>query len=144
MNTIVRLSMLILMQADLKKAVEFYQQLGAKLLFHLRDQWAEFDLQGVKLGLCPTSAPVIERRVGAVFEVADVRAFYQEYAPLGCFINEPTEALHGIMVSIKDPGGNVIDIYQPTPERVRAFAQRVGQEKCCGKSAAKTCCRTQN
>lgn len=141
MQKVSKVAMIILMQQDIAKAVEFYQNLGLKLLFHLRDKWAEFDLGGVKIGLCPTAAPVIERRAGAVFEVADVQAFYEEHKDSGMFLAAPTQALHGVMVSFKDPGGNIIDLYQPTPERVKELVKRVADERCCQDTQSDGCCR---
>src|SRR5437868_12163577 len=119
MQTVSKIGMIILMQQDIAKAVDFYQALGLKLLFHLRDKWAEFELGGVKIGLCPTSAPAIDRRIGVVFEVVDFTTFYANHKESGIFLGEPTQALHGTMISFKDPGGNILDLYQPTPERVK-------------------------
>ncbi|MBS1986847.1 VOC family protein [Candidatus Dependentiae bacterium] len=131
MQTVSNVAMIILMQQDIAKGVAFYQKLGLKLLFHLRDKWAELDLGGVKIGLCPTSVDPIDRRIGVVFAVEDLQAFYQEHKDSGMFMNEPTEALHGIMVSFKDPGGNILDLYQPTPQRVKDLVKRVADEGCC-------------
>lgn len=144
MQKVSNVSMIILMQQDIAQAVTFYQHLGLRLVFHLRDKWAEFDLSGVKIGLCPTSAPVMDRRLGIVFQVADVRTFYEEHKQSGMFIAEPAEALHGIMVSFKDPGGNIMDFYQPTPERIKEFAQQTSRDGCCKGSEAPTgCCKKQ-
>lgn len=142
MQTVSKVAMIILMQQDVAKAVVFYQNLGLKLLFHLRDKWAEFELGGVKIGLCPTSAPIIDRRVGAVLEVADVQAFYEHHKESGIFLGEPTQALHGSMVSFKDPGGNILDLYQPTPERVKELVKRVADQGCCKGPQVGGCCRT--
>ncbi len=74
----------------------------------------------VKIGLCPTSQEPFDRHTGIVLEVPDIQAFKFHLESQGLsFINEPVEAVHGIMASIKDPSGNVIDVYQPTPERVK-------------------------
>jgi len=139
MQPITKVSMIIIMQPDMQKAVDFYSSFGLKLVFHLTDRWAEFDLNGVKIGLCPTSESGVERRVGAVFEVADLHALYEERKSEGIFINEPAEALHGIMLSMKDPGGNIVDLYQPTPERIRGYAERVSKQGqgCCGGTTCK-------
>ncbi len=145
MHTVSKISMIILMQPDLASGVEFYQSIGCRLLFHLREKWAEFSLNGVKIGLCPTTTHTSDtdgRRTGIVLEVADVRSFYEHHKKSITFMDEPTEALHGIMVSIKDPGGNIIDLYQPTPERVKDFAQRVAGQACCKGENSTTCCRT--
>jgi hypothetical protein len=142
MSTVSKVAMIILMQQDIAKAVAFYQTIGLKPLFHLRGKWAELDLAGVKIGLCPTGAPAMDRRTGIVFEVADLQAFYDHHKESGIFLGEPTQALHGIMVSCKDPSGNIIDLYQPTPERVKAFTKRVADGGCCKENEqAEGCCR---
>lgn len=129
--------MLLLLQPDLEKAVAFYQKLGLKLVFHLKDRWAEFVLGSIQIGLCPTSQALPERHTGIVFQVDDV---YQMYNALGheiTFMASPQEALHGIMASIKDPGNNIIDIYQPTPEKLHDLVEKVKNEeqKCCKDNA---------
>ncbi len=127
---ITQLSMLILMEADLSKAVSFYQTLGLPLLFQIPESWAEFQLpNGIKLCLCPTSNPAIERRTGIVFEVKDVRSLYDDLQDKIDFIGEPLEKVHGIMVGVKDPGGNIIDLYQPTPEKVTELVKKVKKEQ---------------
>ncbi len=123
--------MIILMQPDLIAAVEFYKRLGLKLKFHLRDSWAEFILSSVKIGLCPTSAEPIERHTGIVLKVEDVQKTYQGLKDEITFIAAPLEKVHGIMASIKDPGGNIIDLYQPTPEKVTELVRDVAQKDCC-------------
>ena len=122
----IKVGMIILMQADLKKAVEFYQNLGIKLTFHLEDKWAEFDLGCVKLGLCPTEHPQDNVRTGVVLEVMqDLHELYKTLKDQGVvFFGEPITAPHGIMVAFKDSGGNVLDLYQPTPEKYKEFVEQ--------------------
>lgn len=133
-----RVNMLILMQPDLEAAVSFYEeQLGLTKKFHMKEKWAEFDLQGINLGLCPISAKDLpDRRTGFVLEVDDLRGFHQEHIDHMTFLGEPVEAIHGLMLSFKDPGGNIIDLYQPTPQKVRDLAKNVAQGKGKGKEAA--------
>jgi len=131
-----KVGMLILMEHDVEQAVTFYKNLGFPLTFHLKDQWAEFEMAGVKLGLCPTNGQV-EKRTGIVFEVADLKSFYQKLKSQGVqFLGEPIERVHGLMVSFKDPGNNILDLYQPTPEKVRGLVQNIVREEgkggCCG------------
>ncbi len=127
-----KVGMIILMQRDLDAAVSFYLRLGLSLKFRMKEKWAEFDIDGVKLGLCPTSQDMQGRRSGIVLDVNDVHAIYNELKDEVTFVGEPVEALHGIMVSIQDPGGNILDLYQPTPEKVKDLVQNVKkQEGCC-------------
>lgn len=145
-HTITGLYMLILMEPTLEEAVAFYQKIGFKQLFHLKDRWAELVSGDVRIGLCPTSQPPMDVRTGMVLEVHDLKNFYQTMKDQITFLQEPTEAVHGIMISIKDPGGNIIDLYQPTPEKVADLVKEKTQDNkdsCCSpdkddKSAA--CC----
>jgi len=122
--------MLILMQPDLEAAVQFYEELGLTKKFHLQGKWAEFDLKGTSLGLCPIDAKDLpDRRTGFVLEVEDLKALYEELVEQVKFMSEPVEAIHGLMVSFRDPGGNVIDLYQPTPEKVKEFAAKAAQKE---------------
>ena len=146
--------MLILLENDMPKAIEFYKKLGLQLQFHLENQWAEFMLGDVKIGLCPYSEPLPDRRSGIVLEVGDVKKLYNEFKDSLTFVGEPVEKVHGIMLGIKDPGGNIIDLYEPTPEKVRDMVEKIKKEEnddCCGgtsddckcKAAGKECCSTE-
>ena len=125
-----RVGMLILMQKDLEKGVEFYKKLGLPVVFHLEGKWAEMAVGDVKFGLCPTDQDLPDRHTGIILEVPDVAQAYEEFKGLGVeFIHEPSEAVHGIMTSMKDPGGNIIDLYQPTPEKVKEMVEKLRQEE---------------
>ena len=68
----IRVGMVIVMQHDLKSAVEFYKDtLQLPLVFHLENKWAEFDLGCVKFGLCPISEKQDNIRTGIVLEVQE-------------------------------------------------------------------------
>ena len=137
-----KLGMAIIMESDLEQAVTFYKKLGLTLKFHIKDQWAEFALGDTKIGLCPSSKQEGLKRTGLVFEVENLKEVHQKLTAAGVeFLHAPVEKVHGIMVSFKDPGDNVIDIYQPTPDKVRDLVTRVAQEgdECCG--AQKNCCK---
>lgn len=139
--------MLILMQPDIAQAIEFYQKLGLKLIFHIKDKWAEMQLGDIKIGLCPTSAAPEWQQTGIVLQVDDV---YQAYASLKDeieFVVQPKEKTHGIMARFKDPGGNLLDLYQPTPEKVVELVRKTAeqtpdkQDNCAKKGAM--CCKKQ-
>lgn len=132
----VQLHMIILMQNDLSKAVKFYQQFGFELKFHVPEKWAEFVVSGIKLGLAPTPHELPVHRPGVVFQVENLAQAYTTLKDAGVeFMSEPVTAIHGIMVSFKDPGNNVLDLYQPTPERLQELAKEQGG--CCSKD---NCC----
>lgn len=133
MNTVKKLAMMIVMENDLQAAVEFYQKLGLELAFNVPHRWAEFKIDGMQIGLCPTEEKIQLNRTGIVFEVADLKAFYEEHKDKITFLDAPTEAGHGVMASIQDPSGNILDLYQPTPEKIQALAEKLRKEdECCG------------
>lgn len=123
--------MFILMQEDLKKGMDFYTTLGLKVVFHVPEKWAELETAGIKIGLCPGQPVEKNRHSGLVFQVTDLRAAYEDLKAKGIvFLNEPSVATHGIMVSCADPSGNMLDLYQPTHDKVRKVLEEAG--KLCG------------
>ena len=141
-NSNIKLSMIILLVNDLEKAKEFYKKIGGIQKFALKNHWAEIALGEIKIGLCPTSTITENFRTGIVLETPNLQETYEHWNKLGVeFLNEPKTALHGIMASFKDSSGNIIDIYQPTPEKVIAMAEKIKEnDECCQK--AKTCCKS--
>ena len=117
----IRVGMVIVMQHDLNKAVTFYRDvLHIPLVFHLENKWAEFDLGCVKFGLCPISEEQDNIRTGIVLEVQhDLLKMYESLKDQVTFLNEPVVAVHGIMIGFKDVGGNILDLYQATPEKLK-------------------------
>lgn len=138
------LHMVILMQQDLQAAIDFYTKLGLKLVFHIKDKWAELNLGNIKIGLCPTNQLMDGNRTGVVLQVDDLKTFYDEHKKTVSFINAPKEAIHGVMVTFKDPGGNLVDLYQPTPGKVTDLIKKVAQEDGQDDSSCKekVCCKT--
>lgn len=153
-NTKLKVGMLILMEHDLDAAVTFYKQLGLELKFHLKEKWAEFNIGDIKIGLCPTETEPFRRHTGIVLEVSDLNALHQELKALGLkFLwDEPKEAAHGIMLGIEDPNGNILDLYQPTPEKIHDLVHKTataGQDSCCSNNKTTNtdndtdqCCQT--
>ncbi len=140
---ITKLGMIILREHDLDAAVEFYKKIGLKPIFYIKESWAEFAIGAVKLGLCPTSQKSTDRTTGIVFELDDVKKFYETFKNEITFKSEPQEKVHGIMVSMQDPGGNIVDLYQPTPERVQELVKDVVErdQKNCKKACDMGGCR---
>ena len=137
----IRLGMVILLVNDLEKSQDFYTKIGCKQKFALKNHWIELSLGEIKIGLCPTKNEIQNFRTGLVLETNDLMSTYQDWQDAGIeFINEPKTALHGIMISFKDPSGNIIDLYQPTPEKVLDLAKKVKVEDgCCKKEDS--CCK---
>lgn len=122
---LIKVGMIILMQHDLAKAVEFYRDvLNLPLKFHLEGKWAEFDLGCVKFGLCPIAEVQDNIRTGIVLEVRqDLLKLYESLQGKVTFLNEPVVAVHGVMIGFKDVGGNILDLYQPTLDKVKDLAK---------------------
>lgn len=136
--------MVIVMQEDLQKGVEFYTQLGLNVVFHIPGKWCEMEVGGMRVGLCPAGTVEKGRHSGLVFQVEDLAASYESLKAAGvAFLNEPVVATHGIMVSCADPSGNMFDLYQPTHDNVKKTLQEAG--KMCGESckfdASRGCCK---
>lgn len=142
MNAVKKVAMVIVMQNDLQAAVEFYKKLGLTMVFHVKDRWAEFKIDDLQIGLCPSDEKVSLNRTGIVFEVADLAAFYEAQKEVLNFLDKPTEAAHGVMASIQDPSGNILDLYQPTPEKLKDLADKMGADDCC-RPQADSCCETE-
>ncbi|MGZ6250467.1 MAG: VOC family protein [Candidatus Chromulinivorax sp.] len=126
----IKVGMVIIMQHDLAKAVEFYKDvLQLPLKFHLENKWAEFDLGCVKFGLCPISQKEDNVRTGIVLETReDLLALYEKLKDKVEFLSQPVVAVHGIMVGFKDIGGNILDLYQATPEKMNDLVKNVKNE----------------
>ncbi len=125
-NSQIKIGMVILMENNLDAAIEFYKKLGFSLKFHVKEKWAEFNIGEIKLGLCPTTQQPFERHTGIVLEVKDLKQIQADLKSKGIeFLTEIKEAPHGLMVSLKDPSGNIMDLYQPTPEKIKEFVQKV-------------------
>lgn len=136
--------MVIVMQEDLQKGVEFYTQLGLKMVFHIPGKWCEMEAGGIRVGLCPAESIEKGRHSGLVFQVEDVKVSYDFLKAAGVtFLNEPVTATHGIMVSCSDPSGNVFDLYQPTHDNMKKVLQEAGKMcgDSCGFDASRGCCK---
>ena len=129
----IKVNMFILMANDIVAMIDFYEKIGLKLLFHVPGKWAEFDINGIKLGIAHTVHELSDRRTGIVLEVPDLYTFYTQAVAAGiAFLDEPAQASHGIVVSFRDPGLNILDFYQPLPEKVQDIIKNMKLKKCCG------------
>lgn len=137
-----QLAMVILMVNDVEKAVTFYETLGAQKRCLFPKSWAELSLEGITIALCHTEQEQGQRRTGLVFAVQDLMAFHAEHKATIHFLEEPITKLHGIMGSLQDPSGNIIELYQATPDKVREFMEAQKEAGCCKeKSADEGCCK---
>lgn len=148
MNALKRVSMIILMQKDLEAAVAFYKKLGVAVVFHVKDKWAELQLGDIQIGLCPIAEHPGMYRTGIVFEVENLKEMHQAMKDQFSFLNEPVEAPHGVMISLQDPSGNIFDLYQPTPEKLKEYMAKnqtagIEADGCCSseQSGPEVCCK---
>jgi predicted enzyme related to lactoylglutathione lyase len=144
------LYMVVLMQENLEAALAFYQTLGLRKIFYIPEKWAELEIQGVRIGLCPTAKVEKGNHTGIVFEVHDMQTVHDQLLAQGAeFATAPVTATHGIMASCFDPSGNKIDLYQPTHHKVKEVLDEAQKGGCCtqekeeaqgGCSASKSSC----
>jgi predicted enzyme related to lactoylglutathione lyase len=138
--------MVVLMERDMDAAVAFYEAMGALKHTVFPGSWAEMVIGDVTVALCHTETDYGPRRTGLVFAVKDLLGFYAAHKDTYQFMHEPVTKLHGIMASIQDPSGNVIELYQPTPEKVREYMDAQKEESgCCkeDKPMDEGCCKKQ-
>lgn len=142
MAQIRRLAMVILMVTDIEKAVAFYETLGAKVRCLFPKSWAELTLDDVTIAVCHTEEDQGQRRTGLVFAVDDLMSFYATHKEKLIFLAEPVTKLHGIMVSLQDPAGNILELYQATPEKVQEFMKSQKSDTCGPCGDEDKCCRS--
>jgi catechol 2,3-dioxygenase-like lactoylglutathione lyase family enzyme len=119
MNNSPRFSMIVLLQNDLEAAISFYASLGAEVIFRVEGQWAELNFDGVRIGLAVANEELPERRCGIILEIPDLRAWCEAQESHGVKTVPVIERVHGLMSAVSDTGNNIIEFYQPTPERVK-------------------------
>ena len=106
---------------NLDRAVEFYQDtlglvVGAKGSFG-----AEFEAQGIRIGVHPANheaaRAMVGRETGLTFQVDGLLHVCGDLHAKGVtFRQEPTQMSFGIMAMIEDPDGNVMALWQPPEE----------------------------
>ena len=131
--------MIIFMQRSLADGVAFYKTLGLERIFEIPNQWAEMQGGNIKIGLCVNEQERPVHRTGIVFNNPDLYAFYQAHKDTLLFMSVPIEKTHGIMVSVQDPNGNIVDLYQPTPEKVQEAIVQAKKDDICCKSTSEAC-----
>ncbi len=143
MPSVQSLYMVVLMQENLEQALTFYQNLGLQKIFYLPGKWAELDLRGVRIGLCPSEAVEKGRHTGIVFQVDNMQGIHAALTAQGVeFVTEPITATHGIMASCFDPSGNKIDLYQPTHDKVKEVLKEAHKKGSAQEPAVGGCCRS--
>lgn len=129
--------MMVFLQKDLAKGVEFYGKLGFTLRAYQEGQWAEFEVDGLVFALCPVET-MNEGHTGVVFNVDDVEGIYAKREDLGLTcIGEPIKGGRGMVLTCADPSGNRFDLYQ-LPDMECCKGQDSTVDNCC--KTQETCC----
>lgn len=107
---------------NMDAAIAFYQDvLGLGLVFRSGDDWAEFDVGGTTVALHGTREGVVPPQGGAtvMFETADLDAAMTALRSRGAESEgEVTEVQgYGRFVSLRDPDGNVLQIFERSTGR---------------------------
>ena len=102
--------------ADMERTVAFYRDLGLTLKFQDGARWAQFDVAGAALALSSAEEGAVAPGDGAVvtLEVDDLDATARALGNHGTAIVRPIRDMgpHGRTMAIRDPEGNVIQLYQ--------------------------------
>ena len=103
--------------ADVERAVAFYRDLlGLTLKFQDGTRWAQFDVGGAALALSNAEEGAVAPGAGAVvtLEVDDLDAVARGLAGHGVEVVREIRDMgpHGRTMAIRDPGGNVVQLYQ--------------------------------
>lgn len=105
--------------ADMKRAVEFYQDLpGFRLLFR-REDWSEFDVGGQRLALKKVdSFSTSEHREGpgVSFLAQPIEKTINALTQQGVrFTDTLRHYPYGKIIHFQDPDGNILGLYEPPP-----------------------------
>jgi len=103
--------------ADMERTVAFYRDLvGLTLRFQDGARWAQFDVGGATLAFSNTEEGAVAPGGGAVvtLEVDDLDATSRALGNHGTVIVRQIRDMgpHGRTMAIRDPEGNVIQLYQ--------------------------------
>ena len=103
--------------ADMERTVAFYRDLvGLTLRFQDGARWAQFDVGGATLAFTNTEEGAVAPGGGAVvtLEVDDLDATSRALGNHGTVIVRQIRDMgpHGRTMAIRDPEGNVIQLYQ--------------------------------
>ncbi len=102
---------------DMERALYFYRDVvGLALKFQDGDRWTQFDVAGAALALSSPAEGAVAPGGGSVvtLEVDDLEATALALAAKGVETVRPMRDMgtHGRTMTIRDPDGNVIQLYQ--------------------------------
>jgi predicted enzyme related to lactoylglutathione lyase len=101
---------------NMGRTVAFYRDLGLTLKFRDGARWAQFDVGGAALAFSSAEEGAVAPGDGAVvtLEVDDLDAIARDLGARGTEIVRQIRDMgpHGRTMAIRDPEGNVIQLYQ--------------------------------
>lgn len=102
--------------SNMEETVEFYEKvLGLPLLFVDRNQWAQFNVDGVSFALGGPEEVPEDLTGGAVvtFEVDDLKETKKTLEKNGIKVSDIRDmGSHGKTCSFYDPAKNIVQLYQ--------------------------------
>jgi len=115
-----RLQNVYVAATDLDQAVRFYREaLGLRLKFRDGNRWAQFDLGETSFAVSapPKARPPRGAGAVAVFEVESLEAAVVALQSAGAPIQSGVVDMgsHGRILTVRDPAGNPIQLFQRAP-----------------------------
>ena len=106
---------------DMGRALTFYRDVvGLALKFQDGDRWTQFDVGGAALALSSPAEGAVAPGGGAVvtLEVDNLEATARSLTAQGVETVRPMRDMgtHGKTMAIRDPDGNVVQLYQRAPK----------------------------
>ena len=100
---------------DLKKAVEFYQKLLEIKPLFLREDWAEFELDGQRFALQKVNELKPQQAVATLyFKAQPLEKHIARLERIGAKLMDiPEFYSYGKLVRFHDPDGNIFGLYEP-------------------------------
>ena len=104
--------------SDVAATARFYREgLGLQERFRDGDRWVQFGVGGVNVAVaCPEEAAQGQQGACVVFEVADLAAMCERVTQHGgTVVAERDMGSHGRTVTVRDPGGNILQLLSRGP-----------------------------
>lgn len=126
------LAIVVLLQKNLHKAVDFYQNtLGMKLIMYAERQWAEFDAGGVRIAMCPAEEDAVGGHTGLLFEAPYIEELYKKLKDKQVVVSDVTVVSLGKLITVTDLSGNKFDILEPSLENDGCCKEDAQEDACC-------------
>jgi catechol 2,3-dioxygenase-like lactoylglutathione lyase family enzyme len=99
--------------SDIARSCDFFEKkLGLKIAYR-EDNWAEVDLNAVHLGLMPSEQAGGARNPFLSLLVDDINATVATLKERGVeFVGDVKDETFGKLITVKDPDGNLFDLFE--------------------------------